>query len=100
MHEEALLRDLLRKTGEVAAANGATRVRSLTVWVGALSHLSDSQFRARFALAAEGSVAEGAQLRIERSEDVSDPRAQGIVLVSVEVSPGPGAPSSAARPAV
>ena len=85
MHEEALLRDLLRKIGEVARREGAGRVTGLTVRVGALAHLTDAQFLARFPEAARGSVAEGARIRIEHASDLSDPRAQGIVLVSVQV---------------
>jgi hydrogenase nickel incorporation protein HypA/HybF len=85
MHEEALLRDIVRKIDQVARAQGARRVRGVTVWIGGLSHLTEAAFRARFPIAAEGTPAEGATVRIEQSHDVSDPRAQGVVLVSVDV---------------
>ena len=90
MHEEALVRDLLRKATEVATASGASRVTGLTVWVGALAHLTEDQFRARFAMAARRSPVEGARLTVQRSDDVGDPRAQGIVLVNIEVDPSSG----------
>jgi hydrogenase nickel incorporation protein HypA/HybF len=88
VHEEALIRDLLGKIDEVARAHGAERVRSLTVWVGALSHLTEDQFRSRFGQAAVGTAADGADIRIRRSDDLSDPRAQGVVLESVVVDTG------------
>jgi len=98
MHEEALLKDLVRKLDEVARSNGAVRVLGFTVWIGGLSHLTEEQLRARFPLAAEGTVAEGARIAVERSSDLSDPRAQGVVLVSVEVDTDPAAPRSPGAP--
>ncbi|MCI4360489.1 MAG: hydrogenase/urease maturation nickel metallochaperone HypA [Thermoplasmata archaeon] len=85
MHEEALLRDMVRKLEEVAGAHGVRRVRGFTVWIGGLSHVTEEAFRARFPIAARGTAAEGATIRVQRSADVANPRAQGVVLVSVEV---------------
>jgi len=87
MHEEALLKDLVRKLEEVARAHGVDQVRGFTVWIGGLSHLTEEQFRARFPLMARGTAAEGARIRVERSSDLADPRAQGVVLVNVEIDP-------------
>jgi hydrogenase nickel incorporation protein HypA/HybF len=84
MHEEAVMRDLLRKIDEVARANGIPRVHRVRIWVGALSHFTESSLRDRWALASAGTVAEGAGLELEVSENRFDPRAQGVVLVSVD----------------
>lgn len=94
MHEEALLKDLLGKVEAVARESGAARVLVVHLWVGALAHLSDDQLGERWALAARGTVAEGARLEIERSGDLDDPRATGFVLRSLEVR-DPHGPSGA-----
>jgi hydrogenase nickel incorporation protein HypA/HybF len=86
MHEEALLRHLLEKVVEVARANGLERVRRVRLWVGAFAHLSEDQLRARWALASAGTVAEGSTLDLEVSDDPTDPRAQEIVLQSLDGS--------------
>jgi hydrogenase nickel incorporation protein HypA/HybF len=93
MHEEALLHDLFRKLDEVARENGSGRIRGLTVWIGGLSHLTEEQLRARFPDAARGTAAEGARLEVQHSTDLTDPRAQGVVLVSVDVDPDDPAPT-------
>ncbi len=79
------MRGLMRKIEEVAAAEGAMRVVGVEVWLGALSHLSAEHFAEHFALAAAGTVAEGATLEVTVSEDTGHPNAQDIMLVSVEV---------------
>jgi hydrogenase nickel incorporation protein HypA/HybF len=58
---------------------------SVTVRLGALSHISAHHFREHFEEAARGGPAEGADLVVETSGDESDPRAQDIMLESVEV---------------
>ncbi len=85
MHEEALLRDLHRKVLEVAAAQAATRVRRISLWVGALAHLTEEQLRARWVETFAGTLAEGAQLDIEHSLDPEDPRADKIVLTKMDI---------------
>ncbi len=92
MHEEAVLKDLLKKVDSVARAHGVDRVASVRLWVGALSHFSERSLRERWALAAPGTVARGARLDVVVSEDRSDPRAQGVVLVSLEPVPPEPAP--------
>ena len=94
MHEEALLRDLMRKVEAVARENGAARVVLVRLWVGALAHLSEDQLRERWALTARGTVADGARLEIEMSIDLDDPRATGFVLRSLEVRDPDGAPGA------
>lgn len=89
MHEEALLRDLLRKVEELARANGARHVGGIRLWVGALAHLSEPQVRERWDLLTRGTVAEGARLVVELSDDLGDPRATGVVLKSLDVGDAP-----------
>ncbi len=85
MHEASLMRGLMRKIEEVAAAEGATSVVGVEVWLGALSYMSAAHFAEHFALAAAGTLAEGARLEATVSEDTGHPNAQDILLVSVEV---------------
>lgn len=85
MHEASLTSDLLRRIEEIAAAENAVRVAEISVWLGALSHMSASHFAEHFERAAAGTIAEGADLKVTASDDVGHTRAQDIVLESVEV---------------
>jgi hydrogenase nickel incorporation protein HypA/HybF len=86
MHEEAVLQDLVRKVEEVARANGAARVTRVRLWVGALSHLSESGLGERWALATRATTLEGSEVEVEMSTDARDPKAAGVILRSVDVS--------------
>ena len=55
------------------------------MWCGALSHFTPDHFREHFERAAAGTVAEGAEVDVELSEDVTHPDASGVKLESVEV---------------
>ncbi len=90
MHEEALLKDLRRKVEEVAIARNALKVSSISLWVGALSHLTGEQLRARWPELVAGSVAEGSELVIDFSTELNDPNAQGIILKSLNIIPRDG----------
>jgi len=85
MHEHALMQRLMQKIESVAADQGARRVKGVRVWLGALSHFTADHFREHFDDAARGTRAEHAALSIEVSTDLSDPRAQDVVLESVDV---------------
>ncbi len=85
MHERSLIDGLMRRIDEVARERGSRRVAALKVWLGALTHLSPEHFREYFIEASRGGVAEGARLDIEVSGDLSDPRAQEIVLDSIDL---------------
>jgi hydrogenase nickel incorporation protein HypA/HybF len=87
MHEKALLDDLLRKILAVAEAEGGAPVVRVTVWLGALSHFTPDHFREHFVDASAGTLAEGAAVIATLDTDPADPRAQGVVLESVEVAP-------------
>jgi hydrogenase nickel incorporation protein HypA/HybF len=106
MHEQALLRDLVRAVRETARSQGLRRVTVVRLRVGALSHLTGPALVAGWPDAATGTAAAAARLEIETSSDLEDPRAQGVVLVAIDglddlpdveataASPGPGPPSS------
>lgn len=85
MHEMSLMKDLVRKAERLARENGARRVTRLRVQLGALSHFSPDHFREHFAIAARGSLAEGATLDIEVLTDPSDPRAQDVILEAADI---------------
>jgi hydrogenase nickel incorporation protein HypA/HybF len=76
---------LMGQIREVAAAEAATRVVGIRVWCGALSHMSRAHFAEHFARVAAGTLAEGAALDVTISDDLTDPRAQDVVLESVDV---------------
>ncbi|MEJ2008689.1 MAG: hydrogenase maturation nickel metallochaperone HypA [Acidobacteriota bacterium] len=86
MHEASLMNDLMRKIEAVAREQNARQVVGISVKLGALSHMSASHFREHFSVASQGTLAEGAELRIETLTDTSDPHAQEILLESVEIA--------------
>lgn len=85
MHEFSLVNDLIRKISSVAHEQRASKVVGLSVKLGALSHLSPEHFREHFVHASRGTVAEGAQLKIEILTDMTDPHSQEIWLESIEM---------------
>lgn len=85
MHEETVLADLVRKVDTVARESGGRPVVRARIWIGALSHLTEDQLRARWPIAARGTLAEEAQLEVTRSPDPTDLRAQAVVLTSIDV---------------
>ena len=85
MHEHALMTGLMRQVTEIAAAEGALKVVKVSVWLGALSHMSPQHFEHHFEDAAAGSLAEGAELECIASDDIHDPRALDVVLRGIEV---------------
>jgi len=85
MHEASLMRDLMIRIETLAKAESAERVTRVSVWLGALAHMSPDHFREHFAQSAPGTLAEGATLDLALSDDVHDPRAQELVLRSIEV---------------
>jgi Zn finger protein HypA/HybF involved in hydrogenase expression len=84
MHEEAMLRDVIRKAEEVAHREGG-RVTRVRLRVGASSHLAGPELEARWAHAVEGTVLAGSQVEIELSKDRNDPNAGSILLRSLDV---------------
>lgn len=86
MHEISLLQDLLRKVDTIAREQGSDRVVSVQVRLGALAHISAEHLREHFTQATQGTVAQGATLRVEADPDIHAPHAQDILLESVEVA--------------
>ena len=77
---------LMRQIEQVAAGEGASRVTAVRVWCGALSHFTPEHFREHFERASAGTLAEGAEVEVEVSEDITHPDASGIRLESVDVA--------------
>ena len=86
MHEFSLMADLLRKIEQLASDAGAIKVTGVKVRLGALSHITPDHFREHFEVTVAGTVAEGAKLDVEQSEDRDDPNAQDILLESVDIA--------------
>lgn len=84
MHEMSLIKDLVHKIETIAQEQNVKRIVSAKVWLGAMSHISADHFREHFIEGTTGTVAENAQLDVEISDDLDNPRAQDILLISVD----------------
>jgi hydrogenase nickel incorporation protein HypA/HybF len=85
MHEESMLRDLVRKAEEVAHRERASRVTRVRLWVGARSHLAGPELKDRWADAVAHTALAGSEIAIETSRDVDDPNAERVMLKSLDV---------------
>jgi hypothetical protein len=100
MHEDRILADLRSELDRLAGAARPSQVASVEVWLGALSHMKREVLLDRWASLTAGTQAEGATLHVTVSDDLTDPRAQGVVLRSVVVrSPDGSAPGGRPGPA-
>jgi hydrogenase nickel incorporation protein HypA/HybF len=88
MHEEAMLRDVVRKAEEVAQQQGSARVTRVRLWVGARSHLGGPELKDRWSAAVRGTSLAGAGIDIETSSDSADPNAERVILRSLVVDSG------------
>lgn len=86
MHEFSLIKDLIRKIISIAHEQRASKVVTVTVKLGALSHISPDHFREHFNHATRGTVAEGARLQIEIMTDMNDPLAQEVLIESIGIA--------------
>lgn len=86
MHEFSLMADLLRKIEQLAKDAKTDKVTGVKVKLGALSHITPDHFREHFEAAIVGTIAEGATLEVEQSDDQSDPNAQDILLESIDIA--------------
>ena len=77
--------DLMRELERVATHEQASRVTAIAVELGALSHFTPEHFLEHFVDASAGTVAAGARVDAHQATDPRDPRAQGVVLLSVEI---------------
>ncbi len=85
MHEEALLRDLRRALGELAVGERPARIVRARVWLGALSHVSESRLRDAWEGLVRGGPADGCAVEVETSSDPADPLASAVVLRAVDL---------------
>jgi hydrogenase nickel incorporation protein HypA/HybF len=85
MHEASLMTNLMRKIDETARAQAAKRVIEVSVWLGALSHMTPSHFAEHFEHAAAGTIADGARLDVTTSDDIGDANAQDVLLKGLQV---------------
>jgi hydrogenase nickel incorporation protein HypA/HybF len=85
VHEKALMQDVMREIRARAGGEGASRVTRVRVRLGALSHFTPAHFREHFEDAARDTLAEGAEVDAELRTDPTEPAAQGVVLVSIDV---------------
>jgi Zn finger protein HypA/HybF involved in hydrogenase expression len=89
MHEHGVASDLVRTAGVVAVDQGATKVRTMRVQIGAASHVDADALAAQVAFHARGTVVEGAQVIVERrvlpAGVAATPDDERILLVSVDV---------------
>ena len=81
MHEQAMMRDLVRHIVTVAEAQGASSVTHVDVEFGTLSHFTPEHFREHYADATRGTIAEGADVQAT----VSDDRGADVVLLGMEL---------------
>ncbi len=87
MHEARLMRDLMTRITGVAAGNGGGRVAGVHVWLGALSHFTPHHFAEHFVDESAGSIAEGAVLTCDMSDDPTHADALTVRLISIELAP-------------
>ena len=85
MHEASLIANLMRRIDAVAKVEGARRIVGVSVWLGALSHMSAEHFAEHFQRAVAGTIAEGARVDVTVSDDVHHANAQDLMLESVAV---------------
>jgi hydrogenase nickel incorporation protein HypA/HybF len=82
MHEMSLLRGLLNQVAAVALKNGGGRVRVVRLKLGPLAHIEPDHLREHFVAAAQGTLAEGAQLEIQTTDELHE-----LSLESIDVEP-------------
>ena len=85
MHEASLMVNLMRRIDEIATAEGARRVVGVSIWLGALSHMSAEHLTEHFEFAAAGTIARGARVDVAVSTDPRHPNAQDLMLEKIEV---------------
>lgn len=84
MHELSLMKDIVKKIETFAAEQKSNSVVGVNVSIGALAHISPEHFREHFEEETLGTVADGAALRIEVSDDITASHALDVLLTGIE----------------
>ncbi len=90
MHEAGIVERILDVVVEQATASGAVRVISVQLEAGALARVSEDALRFHWDQLAAGTLAEGAELHLEETDDPTDLR---LVAIDVEDEAGDAAPT-------
>ena len=85
MHEQSLIRGLIKQIEYLAKTHEGDRVTKVRVRLGALSHIQPYSLKEHFALFAKGTVAEDATLDITVAEGADDPLAYEVMLDEISV---------------
>lgn len=85
MHEHSMIKKIVYKIESSARSNGSEKVKSIKIWLGALSHATPDHFREHFEAVSQGSVAENADIEFTVSEDIHHPNARDIILESIQI---------------
>ncbi len=80
MHEFSLLRGLIRQIEAIAVSNGADAVSVVRLKLGPLAHIEPDHLREHFTDAVKGTVADGARLDIEVTEELHE-----LTLESIDI---------------
>lgn len=86
MHESGILKNIISKVEEVAAAESGASVKSITIRLGAQSNFTPEHFREHFVFDSKGTALEGVEVHVVEGADMSDRFARDIILESVELS--------------
>ncbi len=84
MHEISLLRGLMSQIEAVARRHRGQRVRAVRLKLGPLAHIEPEHLRDHFIEAARGTLAEGARLDIETTEEMHE-----LSLETIDLDIGP-----------
>jgi hydrogenase nickel incorporation protein HypA/HybF len=80
-----MIEDLIAKIEALARENSARRVLAVEVSIGPLAGISADHLREHFLIAARGTLAEGAELRVRENADPAARDPLGVFLESVEL---------------
>lgn len=81
MHEMSLLRGLLGQIERMAREHGADRIGVVRLRLGPLAHIEPDHLREHFVAAARGTIADGARLEIETTDELHELTLESVDLV-------------------
>jgi len=85
VHESRLAADIIRQAAKVATNNDSGRVQIVRIKIGALNHATPRTLANLLEDMALGTSIQGATFEISKSEDMTDPKALDVRLVSMTV---------------